>query len=467
MGRRKGVCIAMRDRVHAARNQAGMLSLVELERAAAALSETLVGGRVARWLEPDPGRIVFQIRPRGDSAARASSDGAADRAGDIQDEKPKRKWIVDLDARPGMAHVALIDRFPAAPPRMPAFCAYLRAHLSSARLDAVFLRSRGSRSEKGAHEETDRRDRQLALRFETREGPFTLLLCLFGRRSNLYLLDAEDRLVVALRPLPETRTELSLGERYVDPGGEARKAGEDRFKDFTGPRLLDAIGRHYADEIRVDRADRERRELLAVLRKERRNAERRLAKIEAELAEAEAASALAREGELLKANLARVVPGADSIEVSDFETGEPVRIGLDPKLSAKQNLQAIFKRYQKLVRRLTKAGGQVETTRENLRALEALEAEIRGLDSGEDEAWEEVLAREPVRRILSRHAVRRPAADGAGRRNGKGGGATAGARREAAHQSTRPAIYRDRPRRLHPRRYRSVDGLEIWVGRSD
>ena len=30
-----------------------------------------------------------------------------------------------------------------------------------------------------------------------------------------------------------------------------------------------------------------------------------------------------------------------------------------------------------------------------------------------------------------------------------------------------PAAYRDQPRKLHPRRYRTESGLEIWVGRSD
>jgi len=37
----------------------------------------------------------------------------------------------------------------------------------------------------------------------------------------------------------------------------------------------------------------------------------------------------------------------------------------------------------------------------------------------------------------------------------------------AAEKASLPAVYRSMPRKLHPRRYRSHDGLEIWVGRSD
>jgi predicted ribosome quality control (RQC) complex YloA/Tae2 family protein len=38
---------------------------------------------------------------------------------------------------------------------------------------------------------------------------------------------------------------------------------------------------------------------------------------------------------------------------------------------------------------------------------------------------------------------------------------------ERLEKPTLPAAYRNMPRKLHPRRYRSREGLEIWVGRSD
>ncbi len=97
-----------------------MLSWVELERVALVLSESLVGGRVERWVEPAPGRIAFSIYRR--------------------DEDEKRKCIVDLDSRPDLAHVGLLGRMPKAPDRLPAFSAYLRSHLSRARLESVSLR---------------------------------------------------------------------------------------------------------------------------------------------------------------------------------------------------------------------------------------------------------------------------------------------------------------------------------------
>ena len=388
-----------------------MLSFVELERVAAALQSAFAGGRVERWVEPDRGRLAFTIYRR--------------------DEDGKRKVTLGIDARPELARIGLLGRMPKAPESLPAFSAYLRAHLSRARLERVTLRGG---------------DRQLALRFSAKEGEYTLLLSIFGRRSNLYLLDAEDRLTQVLRPLAETRSELVVGEPWVDPGGDAPTRGEDRFEGEEGLDLLEAIESCYAEEIGERSADEGRRRLKAALKKERKTAQRRLERIEAELAEADEATTLQQHGELLKANLGRIEVGASEVTVDDFTTGDPVVIALDPKKSPKENLEAIFKRYQKLLRRLTKAGGQVDGAQESVDAIAALETEL-----AESENVDELLARDDVAKILARHAT-------------KSGRASV---TRAPEKPALPSVYRGLPKKLHPRRYRSTEDLEIWVGRSD
>jgi len=389
-----------------------MLSLVELERVGAIVSSSLVGGRVERWIEPDPGRLAFAFHRR---------------EGDVSH---KRFFV--LDARPGLAHLGELDRLPPAPDAMPAFTGYLRAHLSRARLESAGLRGG---------------DRQLELRLSAREGAYVLLLSIFGRRSNLYLLAEDGTLLQALRPLAETRSELALGEPWRDPASAAPRAGEDRFGAVEDAALLAAIGTHYATASLEEEADGARRRLLSALKKEIRSAARRVDRIEAELAEADQANELQRQGELLKASLARVEKGANRVFAEDFETGERVEIPLDPRRSPKQNLETLFKRYQKLLRRLTKAGGQIETAKASLADLVALREEVEAAD-----ALDDILAREGVRKLLRRH---------------ESSAGAASAPREAEKKKSLPAVYRSLPRKLHPRRYCSVDGLEIWVGRSD
>ena len=409
-----------------------MLSLVELERVAAAVSRRWVGGRVERWVEPLPGRLCLSIYRR--------------------DDDEQRKSVLDLDARPDVAHFAELARMPAAPESLPAFSAYLRAHLSRARLEAASLRGG---------------DRQLALRFSAEAGEFDLVLSIFGRRSNLYLLDAAGRLLLALRPLRDTRSELALNGVYSDPASGPPRAGVDRFAEVEDALLLERISAHYSGAQALQTADSDRRTLLAVLKKERKSAERRALRIEEELREAEEVNTFERHGELLKANLARVTPGATSVSVADYVTREPVAIPLDPKLSAKQNLEALFKRYQKLIRRLAKAGGQIDAAREALDSLLALEAEVEGAT-----ALDEILARESVRRLMARSGQARSGqakgvATAVAGSDANAPGAAPGATQGAVQKPGLPAAYRDQPRKLHPRRYQTAGGLEIWVGRSD
>ncbi len=402
-----------------------MLSLVELRRVAESLSETLVGGRIERWVEPDRGRLAFLIYRGAHRGAYPGGDAGP--SGEVQ----KRKCVVSLDARPEVAHCGVLPKMPPAPSSLPAFSAYLRAHLSRARLESVSVRGD---------------DRQLALRFSAASGEFTLLLSIFGRKSNLYLLDAEERILQVLRPLDETRSELAIGGVFQDPESAAPMSGADRFEANSGFGLLSKIGERYAGEI-DDRSEQDdRRRLMQALKKERKSTARRVGRIEVELAEAEEATTLQRNGELLKANLGRISPGDVSVIVKDFETGDAIEIPLDPKRSAKQNLEATFKRYQKLLRRLTKAGGQIDTARTSLAEIVALEEEVRDVED-----LEELLARNDVKKLLGRHTTKVGTVPS----------------KAIAEKSSLPNVYRNMPRKLHPRRYQSVEGMEIWVGRSD
>ncbi|MGH0036299.1 MAG: Rqc2 family fibronectin-binding protein [Myxococcota bacterium] len=399
-----------------------MLSLCELERAASAVETGLGGARLDRVVQPAPARLVLVLYAPGSAGEAAAGESTS----------PRRTLL--LCCEPEWARISELPRPPRAPAAPPAFASYLRKHLSGARLRAARLRGG---------------DRQLELCFETREARFVLLLSIFGKRSNLYLLDGEGRLVRALRPLAETRSELVVGEPWRDPSSRPPSRGEDRFEGVAAPALLAAIEGEYAErEGDRQEADLGRR-LEVALRKERKHRARRLERIESELAESEKASELHRQGELLKSSLGRVEPGASSVRVRDYASGEEVEIPLDPSLSPQQNANAIFKRYQKLVRRLTKAGGQVDEARARCQELDDWERErARLAEAGGDlAAFSE---RPEIAGLLRRHApaVRRAPSP----------------RRDEA---PRKGPFKGLARRLHPRRYLSRDGLEIWVGRSD
>ncbi len=397
-----------------------MLSLRELRRAAAILDRDFADARVERWVQPDRTRVAVQLYVRrGDQ---------------------KRKSVIELSVEDGLARVAELARMPKAPQNMPAFAAWLRSHLSRGRLISAGL---------SPHE------RELRLAFESEEGRSTLLLAIFGRRSNLYVLDGDDRVLLSLRPLSETRPELEAGEVYASPESGLPREGDDRFEGVADDALLAAIGDAYAEE----QADREEesleRSLRQLLKRERKSAERRLNRLEAELAEADQASALQRHGELLKGSLGRIEPGASEIELDDYETGEKVTVPLDPKRTPKENLDATFKRYQKLLRRLTKAGGQVDDARGWVERVAGFEAQLAAIaDRPEAERGEALagLAAEPeLAKLLERSELR----------------ALPPSARAKEEKAKLPGRLKNLPTKLVPKRYVSADGLEIWVGKSD
>jgi predicted ribosome quality control (RQC) complex YloA/Tae2 family protein len=324
----------------------------------------------------------------------------------------------------------MLERAPASLPAPPAFSQYLRAHVMNAVIAGVRLV--GS-------------DRQLAMKLRAREGDFEVLLAIFGRRSNVLLLDSSSRILAAVRPLKETRPELAIGDEWVSPASRPPTAGTDRFAEIPDSGFLQAIESAYRARREESGHVAMRRELERVLRKEARAYERKLAKIDATLTDAEKETGLEREGELLKSVLSKVERGASRVEVRDFTTGEPVVIPLDPTLSPAENLARKFKRYHKAVRSLTKAGAQQAEIRAAADEVAALEAELRERD---DESLEAFRSRPEVERLLRKYARREAPTPARARKPMKLG------RHEV-------------PRRLMPRRHRTAGGLEIWVGRSD
>ncbi|MDJ0849457.1 MAG: NFACT RNA binding domain-containing protein [Myxococcota bacterium] len=394
-----------------------MLSLAELARAVRVLDAAISGHRLQDASQPAPERVVLTLYGRD----APGSEG--------------RRRHVQLACGAETARLSQLAKPPRALPRPPAFTQYLRAHAVGARVTGVSLR--GS-------------DRLAALGLETKQGAATLLFQILGRRSNLYYLDAEERVVLSLRPLESTRPELSLGEAWRDPASRPPREGEDRFADVDDAGLLAAIEAHYAEREAEDEQESLTRQVEQALRKQEKRLARKLEKLERELEAAEAATGLARQGELLKSALSGVKRGDERVVVRDWETGEDVEIALDRTMSPGENLDALFKRYQKALRRLTKGGAQDDAVRHAHRETTALLAEFATLAES-PEAVREFAERPPVKALLDRRA---PAA-------------SAGAPRRTQEPREIELAGRRVPRRLAPRRYRTESGLEVWVGRSD
>jgi predicted ribosome quality control (RQC) complex YloA/Tae2 family protein len=387
-----------------------MLSLRELRRAARILEKRLGGALIQRLVQLDDYHLVITFYASG------------------------MNHHLLLNCLPQFARLSLLAEAPQAPAIPPAFAQYLRAHLGRAAFVAA---------------EAANDDRRLALVVRAREGEFRLILSILGSRTNIYLLDDEGRLMYAVRRLEDTRPELVLGQAWTNPPGKLRSEGIDRWEAVPDELYLESIQKTYAELELTAEFESLVRKMEQALIKETSFLERKAANLSEDLGEALSAEEYRRKGELLKTVLHAVRPGAASVPATDFETGEEVVIPLDPQLSAAENLEAYFRRYQKDSRGAGAIRRQLEVLQKYQREISALQERLRDLAGGSDRNLKELMgfAQQPlVRKLLARRYPPRAAV-------------------RAPKGLARPkeAI----PGRLLPRRYRGEHGLEIWVGRSD
>jgi hypothetical protein len=158
-----------------------------------------------------------------------------------------------------------------------------------------------------------------------------------------------------------------------------------------------------------------------------RRLERAHAAVTAEIAEASDASALRSRANALAAFLPRVPKGAAQVELPDpSDPSRTLTIALDPKLKPHENVDRLFKRAGKLERVAAQAPARLEEiARQLLRARAALEAAERGEP-------------EPPR-----------------------------ARRAGAAAPVAEPKKARVPSALEPRRYRTSEGWEVMIGKSN
>ncbi len=223
-----------------------------------------------------------------------------------------------------------------------------------------------------------------------------LILELCGRHANAVLVGPGDEVLDVLAPPPrkgKNVARLAIGQPWAAPGGAARPGdAEDpclrdslpeppesrelaplswRVESFLGAGAAEA---HRARQAK-DLAGRAKRRLGRV-----RGLVKGLEKREAASADADR---VRQDGELLKAAMAQLARGMESIELDDwFEDGAPKRrIVLDPKRSPQANVQRIFDRYHKLERAGANVASELEIARGKADALEALLENARAEDA--------------------------------------------------------------------------------------
>ena len=175
------------------------------------------------------------------------------------------------------------------------------------------------------------------------------------------------------------------------------------------------LDRYYGDRLNQETFQR----LLQQLRQKVANLLGKIRKKVAEFADRLAQSAdselFRSRADLLMAHLHEWQPGMGAIVLTDFETGAPVTIPLDPAKTGVQNAQQLYKKYQKLDRSRSAIEPLLAEAREELIYLEQVDEALSEFDryGGPDDlsALEEIRDELVQERYLDDPGYRRETSD--------------------------------------------------------
>lgn len=114
--------------------------------------------------------------------------------------------------------------------------------------------------------------------------------------------------------------------------------------------LQQLVDRYYINNINQQQFKQLHHQLLQKISNILQKSDRKAQTFRNRLQESTEAELYRHQADLLMAHLHLIKPGMQSIELNDFETGEPVTIKLNPEKNAVQNAQALYKIHQKLKR---------------------------------------------------------------------------------------------------------------------
>ncbi len=305
-------------------------------------------------------------------------------------------------------------------------------------------------------------DRELVFELRVPGGTVRLLVCARPSEARVHLVSARPPRMIPHGPLQAFLRTRLVGQRLARLGLDHRtlvlvfeadtlgldlRGGKRALSVQRGgelppaatpweslPRFSAALAEETpAEDASARRDNRLRDALHRSLGAERRKLERLGKNLERDLDRLSAYAAERGRGELLKTVMHQVKRGDGSVSARDFLTGEEVVITLDPRKSAKANLQRLFDRAKKADRGRPRVEARLEAVWER---LEAIDAATTGAKTAQGEDLVALAERAGV--------------------SLEGFGSVVGGTAQGQNQ---------RPIDRFARRFTAVDGTEIFVGR--
>ena len=196
------------------------------------------------------------------------------------------------------------------------------------------------------------------------------------------------------------------------------------------------LHRYYSDQLNGQEFQQLRHQLVQKVNNLLSKLRQKADTFEQRLQQSEQAELYRQQADLLMAHLHQWQPGMKTMTLSDFETGQPVTLALNPEKNAVQNAQALYKRHQKLKRARAAVEPLLQEVRLEQEYLEQIESILAQVD--EYQTASDLQTLEEIREEL----IEQKYLD--------------------AQQHSRRTTDESKPHR-----YTTPSGFELWIGRNN
>lgn len=292
------------------------LNQVEIERIVDELTDELLGARIQKIQQPETDLLILRLR------------------------RPGRSLALLICLAPDRCRLHLTEQCFKSPQDPFAFGMLARKILLGRDIEAIAQRLG---------------DRMVTFFFsappDKELGP-QLVLELFGRVGNAFLLDEQEKILGVMQPGNVGVRELSAGKIYqpLKPPDGKKEFSARPFEVFPGS-YNQRVDAYYADLEKNQGRESLRQKLLKTIQIEDKKLTRYLQNAENERAKFSAHVDLRNWGDWLKAFLSKLPTKSRQVEVSDFE-GNRRTIELDQKYTVAENADRFYKKARKYERGL-------------------------------------------------------------------------------------------------------------------
>ena len=275
--------------------------------------------------------------------------------------------LVYICTEPKLTRLHFVSKKYSNPSTPPPFCQFLRSHLEGGRIQEITQQPE---------------DRLLYMTVRKDETSYKLAIALWGNRANVLLLNKDDRL---LRSLKESR--VQIGERFIQPPlrpsaptqvaspwkaaiREKPTQGEERFASLYP--LSAALEIFYEKREQENNQHTLHDQQLTHARKALKAAKGKLHGLREDLKKAERYREYGRYGELMKSSLHEMHRGQETATLTDyFDPALPtLTLPLDPAKDPVRNMEEYFRKHHKYLGAQEHLLPRIETQEQKVAKLE-------------------------------------------------------------------------------------------------